>query len=598
MPNYAAPVEDLRFVLNELIDLEEIRAMPGYEETTPDVVDAVLNEAGRLASEVLAPLNRCGDVQAPTVKDGVVTTSPEWRAAYHRFMEGGWTALIFDPEYGGQGLPRVLAVAVQEMWDASNMSFGLCPLLTCSAAEAISLQGSEEQKRIYLTKLVSGEWAGTMNLTEPQAGSDLSAIRASAIPTDDDGHYLLSGQKIYITYGEHDLTSNIVHLVLARTPDAPEGVKGISLFIVPKFIPDSQGEPAERNDLRCVSLEHKLGIHGSPTAVMAYGDQGGATAYLVGEENRGIEYMFIMMNVARHAVGVEGYAVAERAYQRARSYAIERVQGRAVGDPSGKRVTIIDHPDVARMMIDMKSRVEAMRAVSLYAAQAMDCSIRQPDERARAKAQQRLDVLIPVVKGWSSEVGNQVVGVALQVHGGMGFIEETGAAQHYRDARITTIYEGTTGIQAADLVGRKLLRDGGEVIYELIEQARADLAQINPGESEALKVIRTKVSSSLDRLSGATDWVLEAASQDPRRPYASSFHYLMLWGSVAGGWQMARAAGVAARHLATGEGNQDFYRGKTLTCRHYCEQVLPESEAHYQAIISGSETVLAAAQYI
>jgi len=331
---------------------------------------------------------------------------------------------------------------------------------------------------------------------------------------------------------------------------------------------------------------------------MAYGDQGGATAYLIGEENRGLEYMFIMMNMARHAVGVEGYAIAERAYQRARSYATERVQGRAVGDPSGKRVTIIDHPDVARMMIDMKSRVEAMRAVSLYAAQAMDCSIRQPDERAKAKAQQRLDVLIPVVKGWSSEVGNLVTGVALQVHGGMGFIEETGAAQHYRDARITTIYEGTTGIQAADLVGRKLLRDGGEAIYELIEQARVDLAQINSGESETLKVIFTSVSTALDRLSGATGWILEAGIKDPRRPYASSSHYLMLWGSVAGGWQMARAAGVAARHLATGEGHQEFYRSKSLTCRHYCEQVLPESEAHYQAIISGSDTVLAAAQYI
>ena len=308
--------------------------------------------------------------------------------------------------------------------------------------------------------------------------------------------------------------------------------------------------------------------------------------------------MFIMMNMARHAVGVEGYAVAERAYQRARNFVIERVQGRAVGDPSGKRVTIIAHPDVARMMIDMKSRVEAMRAVSMYAAQAMDCSIRHPDEQARVKAQRRLDVLIPIVKGWSSEVGNQVTGVALQVHGGMGFIEETGAAQHYRDARITTIYEGTTGIQAADLVGRKLLRDGGEVIYELIKQARTDLMQINPGESDALKVICTNVSTSLDRLSGATDWILEAGTQDPRRPYASSFHYLMLWGIVAGGWQMARAAGVAARHLTTYEGNQDFYRSKLLTCRHYSEQVLPESEAHYQAIISGSDTVLAAAQYI
>jgi alkylation response protein AidB-like acyl-CoA dehydrogenase len=594
MPNYKAPVEDLGFVLSELIDIEQIAGMPGYEDASADLIEAVLTAAGKFASEVLAPLNQAGDQQAPVLSAGVVTTLEGWKDAYQQFTEAGWTSLIFDPDFGGQGLPRVVGTAVQEMWDASNMSFGLCPLLTQSASEAIWQCGSDEQKRVYLSKLVSGEWAGTMNLTEPQAGSDLSAVRTRADPAAA-GHYLINGQKIFITYGEHDLTANIIHLVLARTPDAPEGVGGISLFLVPKFIPGEHGEPGERNDLCCVSLEHKLGIHGSPTAVMSYGDNGGATGYLVGEENRGLEYMFIMMNMARHAVGIEGYAIAERAYQRALNFARERIQGRAVGGTRGERVSIIAHPDVARMLLDMKSRIEAMRAVSLYTAAAMDRSLRHPDEAERARGKRSVEVLIPIVKGWSSEVGNWVTSSALQVHGGMGFIEETGAAQHYRDARITTIYEGTTGIQAADLVGRKLVRDGGQMATELIEQMDAEIDQIIEKSDDPVSQISAAASGSLKLLSSATAWILESAGRDPRLPYAASFQYLMLWGAVAGGWQMTKAAAAATACLEDGRGDPDFYRSKLLSCRHYAEHVLPEAEGYYRAVVSGSTAVLDAA---
>ena len=594
MPHYKAPVEDLGFVLRELVDIEQISKMPGYEDASIDVVEAVLSAAGKFASEVLAPLNRPGDQQPPVLLDGVVTTMEGWKDAYQQFIEAGWTSLIFDKAFGGQGLPRAVGTAVQEMWDASNMSFGLCPLLTQAASAAISHCGSEEQKEIYLAKLVSGEWAGTMNLTEPQAGSDLSAVRTRAVPTAA-GHYLITGQKIFITYGEHDLTDNIIHLVLARTPDAPEGVGGISLFLVPKFIPDEQGAPGERNDLLCVALEHKLGIHGSPTAVMSYGENGGATGYLVGEENRGLEYMFIMMNLARHAVGIEGYAIAERAYQRALNYARERTQGRAVGGGDGGRVSIIAHPDVARMLLDMKCRIEAMRAVSLYAAAAADKSLRHPDEVERAQSQRTVDVLIPIVKGWSTEVGTWVASTGVQVHGGMGFIEETGAAQHYRDVRITTIYEGTTGIQAADLVGRKLVRDGGRMVTELIEQMDKEVADIRQLATGPVLNISTAASDSLNRLSSATAWILESAGEDPRIPYAAAFQYLMLWGGVAGGWQMTKAAAAAASGLESGKGDPDFCKGKLLSCRHYAEHVLPETEGYYRAVVSGSTAVLEAA---
>ncbi|HCX87525.1 MAG TPA: acyl-CoA dehydrogenase [Gammaproteobacteria bacterium] len=582
MPNYTAPLKDLRFAL-DLAGLQEVASWPGFEDASEDLTDAVLEEAAKFAANVLAPINRAGDHSGPTVDDGVVTTSDAWRQAYAQFSEAGWTGLVLDPQYGGQGLPQTLACAVQEMWDSANMAFGLCPMLSQTAAEAIFFKGSDEQKARFLPAMVSGKWTGTMNLTEPQAGSDLAAVRTRAVPCDE-GHYLLSGQKIYITYGEHDLSDNIIHLVLARTPEAPEGVKGISLFIVPKFILDEAGQPGERNDVRCVSLEHKLGIHGSPTAVLSYGDAGGAVGYLVGEENRGLEYMFIMMNRARHAVGIESYAIAERAYQRALAFARDRVQGRAGGDASGGCAPIARHPDVQRMLLSMRSRIEAMRALSLFAAASADRASHHPDPDERSLGQCRVEVLTPVVKGWSSEVGNEITGLGLQVHGGMGFIEETGAAQHYRDARITTIYEGTTGIQAADLVGRKLLRDAGAMVNELIDLMRADAVAVSASSSTAVKEVGSATLALIESLSDATATILESATRNPRSPFHKSFDYLMLWGVAAGGWQMARAANAAQQMLDAEDGDADFGRAKMLSCLYYARQVLPQGRAHAEAI--------------
>ena len=590
MPNYTAPLADLRFALEHLARIDEISTWPGFEEASPDLVDAILTEAGKFASNVLAPLNRAGDTEGSVVEDGVVTTPAGWKEAYMQFSQAGWIGLMLDPEYGGQGLPRALGTAVQEMWDGANMSFGLCPMLSQTAAEAINLKGSAAQKALYLPRLISGEWSGTMNLTEPQAGSDLAAVRTSAEPTDQ-GYYLISGQKIFITYGEHDLTSNIIHLVLARTPDAPAGIKGISLFIVPKFIPSEDGEPGERNDVYCVSLEHKLGIHASPTAVLSYGDNGGAVGYLVGEENRGLEYMFIMMNRARHAVGIESYGIAERASQRALTFARERVQGRAVGDTGDERLPIIRHPDVQRMLLSMQSRIQAMRALSLYTAAAADRASHHPDAAEQARGQRIVDVLTPVVKGWGSEVGNDLTGVALQVHGGMGYIEETGAAQHYRDARITTIYEGTTGIQAADLVGRKMLRDDGQMVGEVIETMRVETAAAASSTASDVQAVATAVGGLIEKLAEATAWLLAAAGRDPRIPLAGSFNYLMLWGIAAGGWQMAQAAAAARRCLDADEGDSAFYRAKLTSCSHYANQVLPHGEAYASAIIDGGASL-------
>ena len=590
MPNYTAPLADLRFALKHLARIDEISTWPGFEEASPDLVDAILTEAGKFASNVLAPLNRAGDTEGSVVEDGVVTTPAGWKEAYMQFSQAGWIGLMLDPEYGGQGLPRALGTAVQEMWDGANMSFGLCPMLSQTAAEAINLKGSAAQKALYLPRLISGEWSGTMNLTEPQAGSDLAAVRTSAEPTDQ-GYYLISGQKIFITYGEHDLTSNIIHLVLARTPDAPAGIKGISLFIVPKFIPSEDGEPGERNDVYCVSLEHKLGIHASPTAVLSYGDNGGAVGYLVGEENRGLEYMFIMMNRARHAVGIESYGIAERASQRALAFARERVQGRAVGDTGDERLPIIRHPDVQRMLLSMQSRIQAMRALSLYTAAAADRASHHPDAAEQARGQRIVDVLTPVVKGWGSEVGNDITGVALQVHGGMGYIEETGAAQHYRDARITTIYEGTTGIQAADLVGRKMLRDDGQMVGEVIETMRVETAAAASSTASDVQAVATAVGGLIEKLAEATAWLLAAAGRDPRIPLAGSFNYLMLWGITAGGWQMAQAATAARRCLDADEGDSAFYRAKLANCSHYASQVLPHGEAYASAIIDSGASL-------
>ncbi len=464
MTAYQAPLDDMRFVLNELTDLDGVSKLPGLGDATPDVVDAILEEAGKLAADVLAPLNKTGDEEGCVLKNGVVTTPKGFPEAYAKFIEGGWNGVSFDPDYGGMGLPYLVTAATFEIWQGANMAFAICPTLTQAAVELLEIHGSDELKGIFMEKLVSGEWTGTMNLTEPQAGSDLSKVRTRAVQDDKDGgSYRITGQKIFITHGEHDLTQNIIHMVLARTPDGPEGIKGLSLFVVPKFLIKDDGTPGGRNDVRCLSLEHKMGIHASPTCVMAFGEGGvidgggGAVGYLLGEENRGIEYMFTMMNNARLAIGVEGVGVAERAYQHARNYAAERVQSQAIGAPdsgSPDSVTIDHHPDVRRMLLSMRAQTEAMRALALYAAAQLDAAKRHPDEAQRKEKQALVDLLIPVVKAWSTDTAIDIANTGIQVLGGAGYIDESGATQYLRDVRVTAIYEGTNGIQALDLVGR------------------------------------------------------------------------------------------------------------------------------------------------
>ncbi|MGH8714427.1 MAG: acyl-CoA dehydrogenase, partial [Casimicrobiaceae bacterium] len=541
MSAYHAPLREIRFVLHELAGLEQVAGLPGFEDAAPDTVDAILDEASKFATEVLDPLNAAGDREgAKWHEGGSVTTPVGFKEAYRRFAANGWNGLTKNPEHGGQGLPQLVATAVEEMWHGANMAFALCPLLTQGAIDALELCGTDALKAMFLDKMVSGVWTGTMNLTEAQAGSDLAAVRTRALPQAD-GSFRLYGQKIFITYGEQDYTENIVHLVLARTPTAPEGVKGISLFIVPKFLVNADGSLGARNDVHCASIEHKLGIHASPTAVLAYRDHGGAVGYLVGEDNRGLEYMFIMLNLARFSVGIEGIGIAERAYQRARAYARDRIQGRAPGlDQAVPAPTILQHPDVRRMLLTMKGETEAMRAVAYVTAAAIDNAHRHPDAAARKQHQAFVDLMIPIVKGWSTELAQEITYLGVQVHGGMGFIEETGAAQDYRDARITTIYEGTTAIQANDLIGRKTARDGGTVARAVIAeigQVAAELAASGDGDLKRIGAGLATASRALDQ---AVDWVVQAFAGAPRAAHAASVPYLRLWGLVAGGWQLAR----------------------------------------------------------
>ncbi len=590
---YAAPIEDMRFVLNRLVGLDRIAALPGYEDVSPDLVDAVLEEAGKLASEVLAPINASGDHEHSVLENGVVRTPKGFKQAYDQYRDGGWNAVPFDPEFGGQGLPWTVAFAVQEMWQASNMSFGLCPLLNQGAVELLQDHGSEEQKRLYLPKMISGEWTGTMNLTEPQAGSDVGAVRTKAWKDGD--AYRIAGQKIFITYGEHDFADNIIHLVLARTPDAPAGIKGISLFVVPKFLVGPDGAPGERNDLRCVSLERKLGINASPTCVMAYGDNDGAIGYLVGEENRGIEYMFTMMNNARLSVGLQGVAIAERAYQQALEFARTRVQGRAMGNGAAA-ATIIHHPDVRRMLLGMKAQIEAGRALTYYAAAALDTAQRHPDGSERKAAQALVDLLTPVVKAWCTDVGCEVASTGVQIHGGMGFVEETGAAQHLRDARIAPIYEGTNGIQAADLVFRKVARDGGESARHFLDQVAALDERLALAEGEDIAAIRAKLADGLDALRAATDWVAATAKSDPTDAAAGSAHYLRMFGLVAGGYMMAQAALEASESMTAGDGDPASADAKRVTARFFAEQFLPQARGLLSPLVQGHSTVMALAE--
>ncbi|WP_323032515.1 acyl-CoA dehydrogenase [Paracoccus sp. (in: a-proteobacteria)] len=564
-----------------LAGLPEIAALPGFEEVTSDLVDSILAEAGKIAAEVLAPLNRAGDLKGAELTDVGARTTPGWPEAWATLIEGGWNGLAFSTEFGGMNLPQVLNLAVQEMWHSANMAFALCPMLTQGAANAIALYGSEDQKARYLPRLVSGEWTGTMNLTEAQAGSDLAAVRARALP--DGEHFRISGQKIFITYGDHDLTGNIIHLVLARLPDAPPGVKGLSLFIVPKMLPDGTA-----NQVTCVSLEHKLGIHGSPTAVLSFGEAGGAIGELIGERNRGLEYMFAMMNHARLNVGLQGLAIAERAYQQARSYARERKQGRPVGW-TGSDVGITAHPDVRRMLMEMKSRIEAMRGLLYEVAAAHDVAHAHPDPQTRAKAQRKVDLLTPVAKGWCTERGIEIASLGIQIHGGMGYIEETGAAQHWRDSRITTIYEGTTGIQANDLVGRKIIRDGAAAVRELIAGIAVDGRALAGGLLEAEGAA---LAEAAEAAAQAVRTLVECGTTDQRLPYAAAVPFLHLMGNLMGGHALVRGAVAAQAGIANGDDNPWWTMRRGLA-RFYVTHVLPQTAAQLVAVRDGAAAVFA-----
>ncbi|MBT9498412.1 MULTISPECIES: acyl-CoA dehydrogenase [Zoogloea] len=592
MSSYNAPIRDMQFVMQELAGLEAVSALPGCEDASADLVDAVLEEANKFASGVIAPLNWTGDQEGATWVNGEVRTATGWKEAYKQFAEAGWTALACEPEFGGQGLPKLVSTAVMEMWKSANMAFSLCPMLTNGAIESIKLRGTDEQKAQYLHKMVSGEWTGTMNLTEPSAGSDLAAVRTRAVP-EGDGTYKIFGQKIFITYGEHDMTDNIIHLVLARLPDAPEGVKGISLFVVPKFLLNADGTPGERNDVHCVSIEHKLGIHASPTAVLAFGDKGGAIGTLVGEANRGLEYMFIMMNEARFAVGMEGLALSERAYQLALAYAKDRIQGTEAGVRGGPKVSIIHHADVRRMLMSMKSQIEAQRALAYVVGAATDMAHHHPDEAVRAQNQAFMDLMIPVVKGWLTESSIEITSTGVQVHGGMGFIEETGAAQHFRDARITAIYEGTTAIQANDLIGRKIARESGLTIKGVIGEMRKVEAQLAEASGDEFAAIRKSLSSGVTALEEAVAYIVATYGGDIKAASVGSVPFLKLLGIVAGGWQMGRAALVSARRLAEGSGDASFYKAKITTARFYADHVLSQAPGLAYSVVNGAAGALA-----
>ncbi len=590
MSSYTAPLKDMHFVLTELAGLDKVAALPGYEEASADVVEAILDESAKFTSGVLAPLNFSGDQEGAQWAKKVVTVPKGFKEAYSQFVDNGWNALSGNPEYGGQGLPKVVSAAVQEMWKSSNMAFSLCPLLTLGAIEALELAGTDAQKAMYLPNMISGKWTGTMNITEPQAGSDLAAIRSRAVPQGD-GTYRIFGQKIFITYGDHDMAANTIHLVLARTPDAPEGVKGISLFVVPKFMVKPDGSLGERNDAYCVSIEHKLGIHASPTCVMALGDSGGAVGTLVGKENQGLKYMFVMMNAARFAVGLEGLALGEGAYQHAVAYARERVQGRAIeGSASG--VPIIRHPDIRRMLMLMRSQVEAMRALAYSVAAAHDAAARHPDAAERAQNQAYVDLMIPVVKGWSTETGNELTYLGVQIHGGMGFIEETGAAQFMRDARITTIYEGTTGIQANDLMGRKIAREGGTTIKAVIGTMQQTRSEVMKQSGEAFAAIAAALGSGIEALQVATDYIVANYGSDVRDVAVGAVPFLKLLGIVSGGWMMARAALVAQRKIAAGDGDP-FFPAKIATAHFYADHVMAAATGLAQEVVQGGASALA-----
>ena len=578
MPDYAAPIADISFALNEIAGLPDVAKLPGCDQAAPDLVAQILEEGGKFAGEVLAPLNAAGDRQGARFDNGEVRTSPGFAQAFRAYVEAGWNALPFDPDYGGQGMPLLVATAILEMWTSANLAFSLCPMLTIGTVELLQTHGSPDQKRLYLAKLISGEWTGTMNLTEPQAGSDVGALRTRAVKEGD--HYRITGQKIFITYGEHDMAPNIVHMVLARLPDAPHGTKGISLFLVPKFLAQDDGGLGARNDLRCVSIEHKLGIHGSPTCVLSYGDEGGAIGYLVGEENRGMECMFTMMNNARLNVGLQGVAIAERAFQAALAYARQRVQGQPVGVAGGGPWPIVHHPDVKRMLIEMKARIEAARALAYTTAAAIDGARHHGDAAERVRQQKIADLLIPVVKAWCTDTGVEVASIGIQIHGGMGYIEETGVAQYLRDARIAPIYEGTNGIQANDLIGRKLARDGGAAARDFIAGMQALDGALAQRSGEDFAIIREHLAAGLHALAEITPWLVAEYTRDTPRALAGAAPYLKLFGCVTGGWLLAKGA-------LSGQSSP----ARLLTARFFAEHVLAPAPALLPAIRGGATII-------
>ncbi|WP_028470262.1 acyl-CoA dehydrogenase [Neptunomonas japonica] len=586
MADYKAPVKDMQFILENISRMPQLAQLATFEDATPDMISAILEEAGRVSAEVIAPTNVVGDEQGVKLENGTVKIPDGFAQAYQQYAEGGWGSLQFDPEYGGQGLPYSLSTSVMEMWQSANMSWGLCPLLSQGAVEALYLNGSDELKNAYLPNMVSGEWTGTMNLTEPGAGSDLSVIRSKAVPEGD--HYLISGQKIFITWGDHEMADNIIHLVLARLPDAPAGVRGISLFLVPKFLVSENGELGERNDVEVASLEHKLGIHASATCVMAFGENAGAVGYLIGQEGKGLACMFTMMNNARLAVGLQGVAISERAYQQALWYAGDRTQGKAVGFK--EEGPILRHADIRRMLMTMKSFTEAGRALAYDACGSLDFAHALEDKELAGKEKARAAYLTPIVKGWCTEVAQEVTSLGVQIHGGMGFIEETGAAQHFRDARILPIYEGTNSIQALDLVGRKTLSDNGVAAESVMEEISVALAQAS--ESARFKEAAGKMQSALDVAKSVTAQLLSESADNEYFSGAVAYNYMMMMGTLCGGWQLLRS-GVAAEDKQAQGDSDPYLEAKQLTALFYVDQVLPRYLSYSAVVTTGSDSIMA-----
>jgi len=579
MHSYTAPLKEMRFVMKDLSELEDICALPGHDDIDVETVDAVLEEGAKFAAEVLAPLNESGDRHGATMDDDGVIEAPGYRDAYQQYTAGGWTTMPCEPEFGGMGMPHVASSAVSEMWASSNLAFSIGPMLSIGAISALEKHADDALKNKFLTKMISGEWTGTMNLTEPQAGSDLAAVRTKAEPNGD--HYLITGTKIYISWGDHRMTDNIIHLVLARTPGAPDGVKGISMFIVPKFHVNDDGSCGERNDVICSSIEHKMGIHASPTCVMNYGENGGAKGFLVGEENHGLKYMFTMMNGARLHVGIEGVALGESAYQHAVRYAKERVQGAPLGQVVPN--TIIKHGDIRRMLLQMRALNEAGRAINYFAASALDRG-----EKGDEASYKRLEFLTPIAKGWATEVAQEVTSLGLQIHGGMGFVEETGAAQFMRDARIITIYEGTTGIQALDLIGRKILRDGGTELMSMMGEVQSTL-DVLKSDYPQFATINEELGVALKQWQDASQDISQRVLEDIDLVGTSSVNYLMLSGTVLGGWLLAKSAIIADSKMASDE---SFYSAKIATANFFASHILPRASAYAKAAVADSNVVM------